>query len=118
MPMFLPLQPVDTPDPYGDWHPESRLYAEYGSQILNEIAFLEGHVGGPLTTARLQMLCAMCGGSVPDGGFIYEAAAIRKLKAAPGRGCPPHIRDRLSIQLAQIWPRDIPRPPKSKQEAA
>lgn len=120
MSAWMPLEVPPSTDPYAEWHPEHRVYSACGAHVLCVVAVLEEHVGGPLTVQRLRMLAAMKGSGLPDGGFCYEAAAIRKLKGAPTRGCPPHIRDRLLDQLAQVWPKQLPfpRPPKSKKEAA
>lgn len=113
---YLPLEPQETPDPYADWKPESRAYQRYGAQALEVISALEVRVGGPLTVIRLQTLAALAGVTPPPGGYTYEAAAIRKLKNAPGRGCPPHIRDGLMIQLDRL--RDIARPASTSTGSA
>lgn len=117
---WLPVKVPMTADPYADWHPEREIYSRFGAHVLSLATALEAHIGGPLTASRLQMLAAMKGAALPDGGFCYEAAAIRKLKGAPSRGCPAHIRDRLMVQLFLIWPSELPVPqtPNPSKEAA
>lgn len=107
---FVPQEPIETNGPYGDWQPERAAYVRYGMQILTEIATLEGHIGGPLTVQRLLMLAAMKKVEPPEGSYVFEAAAIRRLKVNPSRGCPPYIRDGLTIQLQCIWPVNVARP--------
>ena len=113
-PGFVPQEPIETNGPYGDWQPERAAYVRYGMQILTEIAALESHVGGPLTAQRLSMLAAMKKVEPPEGSYTFEAAAIRKLKTNPSRGCPPYIRDGLTIQLQRIWPVNLARPARSE----
>jgi hypothetical protein len=116
---WLPVKVPVTVDAYAEWHPEHRVYSRCGAHVLNVVAVLEDHIGGPLTVQRLRMLAAMKGCDMPEGGFSYEAAAIRKLKGTPTRGCPPHIRDQLIFQLARAWPSQLPFPnPKSEKDAA
>lgn len=119
---FIPVSPQVSADPYADWHPERSLYVTCGAHALDMIAALERHVGGPLTVQRLRMLASMKRVELPEGAFCYEAAAIRKLKGSPSRGCPPHIRDRLSRRLVAIWPSqlafpDLQRPATTKGAA-
>lgn len=113
---YLSLRTTPSANPYADWQPERPSYETCGHQLLEVVALLEAHIGGPLNVSRLMMLAAMKGQQAPDGGYHYEVAAIRRLKANPGRGCPPHIRDGLMTQLFIVWPNDLPLP-KSKEAA-
>lgn len=119
MSVWIPLGVSPSTDPYAEWRPETQVYSRCGAHVLNVVAALEDHIGGPLTVQRLRMLAAMKGCEAPEGGYCYEAAAIRKLKASPTRGCPPHIRDLLIFQLLRAWPSQLPFPnPKSEKDAA